>query len=266
MAGYGHTLTILRLLAVVALMLAALSGPALAQYPQGFGPGGRMLAIDLSQSTIGISSGFTGTSVTLFGVQKTAGDLAIIVRGPDRTTTLREKGAVLGFWITTESVRFRNLPGFYAVASTRDLATMASPEFLAEHQIGLDYLRLTADDKDEWTPDKVRRYEDALIQTKQMQGLFALRTKTVEYITDELFKIPLWFPSNIPVGDYRVEAYLFKNGEFVAKDSRTLSIAQVGFNADLRRFAHNDSWAYAFLTILCALSAGWLATVLLRRD
>lgn len=249
------------------LLLCALAHPAAAQqYAAGYGPGGRMLAIDLSQSTIGISSGFSGTSVTLFGVQKTAGDLAIVVRGPNRTTTLREKGEVLGFWITTESVRFRNLPGFYAIASTRDLAAMAPPDFLAEHQIGLDYLRLAADGKDEWPPDRIRRYEDALIQTKQMQGLFALRTKSVEYITDELFKIALWFPSNIPVGDYMVEAYLFKDGAFIAKDSRTLSIAQIGFNADLRRFAHNDSWAYALLTILTAVFAGWLATVLLRRD
>ncbi|GEM_PF-640205 len=223
------------------------------------------LAIDLSQHKIGISSGFSGTSVVLFGIQKQAGDLAIVVRGPARTTILREKGSVLGFWLTTESVRFPNIPGFYAVASTRDIAMLGAPDVLAAHQIGLDYLTLESDKKG-WSADETRRYEDALIQTKQMQELFILRTKNVEYITDELFKISLWFPSNIPVGDYKVDAYLFRDGALIGGDSRTLAIAQIGFNADLRRFAHNEPWFYAFLTIVTALFSGWLATVLLRRD
>lgn len=225
----------------------------------------RPLAIDLSQRDIGINSDFSGTEVTLFGMQKEKGELAIVVTGPIKNTTLRETSAVLGLWIGTKSVTFKNIPSFYAVASTTNLSSIASPEALNEYGIGLDHLTLTPDTRNE-DEAYIKRSQDALIQTKQLQGLYTLRTKNIEYITDELFKVTLWFPSNITVGDYKIGAYAFQDGALIGQDSQILNIKQVGLNADLRNFAAERSWLYSFLTIFAALLSGWLATVLLRRD
>lgn len=226
------------------------------------------LITDLSVEKIDINSGFAGKNVTLFGIQKQKGEIVIVVRGPAVNMILREKGNVAGMWLTKESVTFSDIPGYYAVASNASLPPLAPQDILKHQQIGLDYIQLKPQHGVKFVGKdaELKRLQDAFIQTQQLRGLFVLRTEPITYITDELFKFNLWFPSNIPVGTYTIDAYLFDNKGIIGHHHRDLVIARAGFNASLRNFAHNSPWRYAALTIMIAMLAGWLATVILRRE
>lgn len=228
----------------------------------------KALTVDLSVNKIDINSGFTGKDVTLFGIQKAKGKIVIVVRGPALTMVLREKSNVAGMWLTTSSVKFIEIPGYYAVASNASVPLLADQETLRDQQIGLDYLNIPPKKLSDFVtnPSELKRMQDAFIQTQQLRGLFVLRTEPITYVTDELFKLNLWFPSNIPVGTYTVDAYLFEDQKLIGKDHRELVIARAGFNASLREFSHESPWRYAALTILIAMLSGWLATVILKRD
>jgi uncharacterized protein (TIGR02186 family) len=244
------------------LWLSVFNSKAMAQ------ESGQPLTIDLSVKKIDIHSGFTGRDVTLFGIQKAKGKIVIVVRGPSLTMVLREKSNVAGMWLTTSSVKFIEIPGYYAVASNASVPLLADQETLRAQQIGLDYLNIQPKKLSDFVtnPSELKRMQDAFIQTQQLRGLFVLRTEPITYVTDELFKLDLWFPSNIPVGTYTVDAYLFENQELIGKDHKELVIARAGFNASLREFSQESPWRYAALTILIAMLSGWLATVILKRD
>lgn len=228
----------------------------------------QLITIDLSEDHIDIHSGFAGTSVTLFGVQKHAGDIVVVMSGPKMQKILREKSSVAGFWLTTSSVRFIDTPGYYAVASSRNLTQIAPRDILAKHSIGLDFLEPRALDERDYDRDPLllNRYQDSFIQTQQLNGLFVMRTEDIEYISDELFKLKLWFPSNIPVGEYKVDAFLFSDGEMIGHHHRDFLTVRAGFNASVKYFSEDRPWLYASLMIFIAVSSGWLATILLRRD
>src|SRR5271163_5213469 len=72
------------------------------------------LVADLSSHLIAITSGFTGTSVVLFGATDGPGDVIAVVRGPERGMTVWRKGKVAGIWVNAEAVTFAGVPSFYA--------------------------------------------------------------------------------------------------------------------------------------------------------
>ncbi len=78
--------------AVLALFLALLATQSRAQ---------QSLVSDISSHRIGITSSFTGTELLLFGALGEAGDVVVVVRGPDQKVTVRRKERVAGIWINT---------------------------------------------------------------------------------------------------------------------------------------------------------------------
>ena len=56
------------------------------------------LVADLSRHLVAITTGFVGTDVLLFGATDDAGDVVVIVPGPDRSVVVHRKSRVLGVW------------------------------------------------------------------------------------------------------------------------------------------------------------------------
>ncbi|MBL8643640.1 MAG: TIGR02186 family protein, partial [Rhodospirillaceae bacterium] len=107
------------------------------------------LVADVSENLVAITTGFTGKEVLLFGATDGPGDIAIVVKGPLREITLRKKDRVGPVWVNTQSVKFRDVPSFYRIASSRPLEEFAPPNLLSRFQIGTENLRLeTADGAD----------------------------------------------------------------------------------------------------------------------
>ena len=93
------------------------------------------IVADLSAHEIAITAGFSGTELLLFGATDGEGDVIVVVRGPATTMSVRRKSRVLGIWINTESLRFRDVPSFYRVASSRPIEANTTPHLVADIEI-----------------------------------------------------------------------------------------------------------------------------------
>src|SRR5690554_3991185 len=104
------------------------------------------LVTDLSEHQIAIRSNFTGTQILLFGAveARTPGtralnrDIVVVVQGPNAPAMVRRKERVAGIWINHDSVTYPDVPGYYAVASTRPLEVTTTPDILKALRIGIE--------------------------------------------------------------------------------------------------------------------------------
>lgn len=222
------------------------------------------LEADLSEPRIQITTGFTGAEVLLFGTVEEAGDLVVVVRGPEETVPVWRKDRFGGIWINDTKVVFRRVPSFYAVGSSRPLWEVAEKPVLKRHQIGVEYLRLEAVDLD---PNSAEYFlfRQALIRNKQLQGLFAIDVDKVTFRGGRLFRTRLDFPANVPTGDYQVEVILLRDGQVVSAQQRTLFVSKAGIGAAVFSFAHRQPALYGILAVAAALLAGLSAAYMFRK-
>ena len=127
-----------------ALALALLAPLAMAQAEPRLVP-------DVSQQNIEICYSFSGAELLLFGAILYPGgrapdagtEVAVVLKGPLERIVLREKQKVAGIWVNVERVRFRSVPGFYAVASSRPLSRLVDERIAAIYELGLNNLQLS---------------------------------------------------------------------------------------------------------------------------
>jgi uncharacterized protein (TIGR02186 family) len=220
------------------------------------------LVADLTSHLIAITTGFTGTDVVLFGAIESDGDVIVVVRGPETPVEVRRKERTLGIWFNRSEMTFAEVPGFYAIASTRPIEQLARPEVLERNQIGLDHLALEPVDP----IGQVDPFRKALIRNKQREGLFPVAAGTVTFVgSRRLFRTTVSFPSNVPTGSYQVSVFLMRNGQVQGAQTTPLLVSQLGLSADMVDFAYRRSLAYGIIAVVVAVMAGWLGSVAFRR-
>jgi len=240
--------------ALLAVAFLALALPARADQP---------LLADLTGHLIAITTGFTGTSVVLFGATDGPGDIVAIVRGPERDSVVWQKRHLAGLWINGHSVTFANVPSYYAVFSNRKLADIAPANAQAQSQIGIGNLRI--DPRDPQTrPDETTTFRAALIAEQKRAHLFGEYPGSVAFLGDRLFRATLNFPANVPTGNYLVEVLLIRSGKVVSGQTTPLVIAETGVGADVSEFAENNAALYGVGAVLGAALLGWLASLPFR--
>jgi uncharacterized protein (TIGR02186 family) len=239
-------------LALIAALLLALPGAARAQ----------QLVADLTSHLVAITTGFTGTSVVLFGAIEGGGDIVVVVRGPERETVVRRKSRVAGIWLNTRSVAFANVPSFYAVLANKPVDDVVPANLRQVHEIGIDNLKLNPAEKAK--PADVTEFRAALIQEQQRGGLYDKQPGAVNFLGDKLFRASLDFPATVPVGTYSIQVFLVRKGDIVAAQTTPLIISQTGLEADINDFAQNRSLLYGLVAVAMAAVAGWGATFLFR--
>lgn len=223
---------------------------------------GEPLVADLTSHLIGITGGFTGTSVVLFGATDGPGDVVVVVRGPEHDVAVRRKRRVAGVWVNAKEAVFTGVPSFYSIASSRPLDAVTTPAVLSFHQLGLDYLHLELDRgvlREEDAP-----FREALIQTQQHEKVFSDTVGRVDFLGDRLFRATLAFPSNVPTGTYLVEVFLIRNKGVVSGQTTPLVISKIGVDAEIYDFADRRAALYGLVAVATAMVAGWLASVPFR--
>ncbi|WP_194745272.1 TIGR02186 family protein [Thermaurantiacus tibetensis] len=249
--------------ALLALLLALLPALARAAEPT--------LVADLSQSRIDISYRFAGEELLVFGaIQYPGGRLpadvpgiAIVIRGPAEPLTIRRKGRVLGIWVNREAVRFESAPGFYAVATSAPVDQLLDERNAAIYEIGLSYLQLspaTAVD-----PETGRRFQDGLLALRRKAGLYVEQPYGVRITADVLYRARIPIPSAVPVGDYRAEIYLIRDGRVRARATAPIIIDKTGFERAIWLFAHRHGFAYGLTAVALALGLGLAAGLAFAR-
>lgn len=216
---------------------------------------------DLSYHMIAIDSSFKGTSLLMFGARGDAGDIVIAVRGPEAEFTVRRKERHAGIWVNSATVRFKHVPRFYTIASTRPLTELGSDELLRRLRIGTDDMKLES--------DSVRRdvdeFRTAFKDDRARQGLFTPIPKTISFMSDTLFKTFIDFPDKTPNGNYTAEVYLIHNGQLVSMQSTPIRVRREGTEAMLYNVAHNWPLTYGIIAVAMAFILGWAAAAAFRR-
>lgn len=238
--------------ALLALLFGLIAGDARAQ---------QSLVSDISSHRIGITSSFTGTELLLFGALGESGDVVVVVRGPDQLVTVRRKERVAGIWVNTRAVPFATVPGFYAVATSRPLAEIAEARVLRRHGIGVDNLRFRsgriAEDEESFV--------EAIRRQRRSNGLYADIPGGVTVISGQLFRTSIAFPANVPVGQYRADVYLFRDGQVIGAQTSPIIIDKSGLERAIFTFANDLPLLYGIAAVLIAGFAGWGAAQAFRK-
>jgi uncharacterized protein (TIGR02186 family) len=225
--------------------------------------GAQALSADLSSHVIGITTGFVGADLVLFGATDRPGDVAVIVRGPPAEITVRRKKQVLGVWVNGSSVVFHDAPGFYAAAASRPLNEIADPDLLARHGIGLNAIRLQA-----VTPmaePELAAFRAALVASQEGADLYRKDIARVTFLGERLFRADMAFPANVPTGNYSVEVDLFSGGQLVGAQTTSLIVSRIGFSNGVFTVAHRHAVWYGLGALAFAVIAGWAASAVFRR-
>jgi uncharacterized protein (TIGR02186 family) len=222
------------------------------------------LVVDLSNHLVAISTGFTGTDVLLFGAIENKGDVVITVRGPERDMIVRRKERKAGIWINTKSAYVRNVPTYYATAASRPIELIANDRLFASYHIGLQNQRFVTTMNGDDTDDSL--YRDALLRNMEYVGLFNDKPAKISFLSNQLFRTDVHFPANTPTGTYVIDVYLIRDGRIASIKSTPLVVSKTGVSADLYDFAHRYSALYGIIAVIIAGIAGWVASVLFRKN
>ncbi|WP_374762939.1 TIGR02186 family protein [Yunchengibacter salinarum] len=231
----------------------------------------RAVITDLSNDRIEIRYSFRGADLILFGAfgdtrldDPQTGDVVVVVRGPELPTTVRRKGEVGGIWINQDEIHFPAAPGYYAVASTRPLEEIAAPDVFRQAGIGFHNLRL-AIRGGPGTEAQKPAFRDALYRLGTRDGLYRQGRDRVHLLGEGLFRTSVTLPSNVPVGRFQVEAFIFEQGTMKARHGIELTVYKEGFERAVFAFAHDRPFLYGVTAVIIALFAGWLASAVRRR-
>ncbi len=232
------------------------------------------LTIAVSTPEVQISSEFTGTGVTIFGVIGTghglpapgsAYGIAALVLGPPQDAVVRRKDNVLGVWINDASETFVRAPAFYALDSSVQRDALAKPATLERLGLGFDNIAFTYANRAAVNDPAAAEFRAAYIRLKQKAGLFSQQT-AVDFIGDNIFRTTTWLPANTPVGRYTVLVYLFSNQALIAHAEDSITVSKAGVEQAIPIFAHSQALIYGLICAALAMSIGWLGGVIFRRD
>jgi uncharacterized protein (TIGR02186 family) len=260
------------------VLLAAASGAALAQTPQPLPPPAAapapapaaantpQLTADISTTQVDITTGFTGASVMVFGATErligpqTDEDVVVVAWGPPQATVVRRKVNVLGFWLNGPSATFRQTPGFYAISATRPVWQILPEDVRRSGRLGLDALPLSA------SGSQAPAFRAALLELKQQDGRWQEYASPVTVSGGRLFSTRISFPDTVQTGDYRVEVLLVREQRIIARQELFLRVDRVGSAASIASVAHTAPVIYGVVCIVLAALAGWLGSVMFRRN
>jgi uncharacterized protein (TIGR02186 family) len=230
------------------------------------------LVPDVSQREISIQSGFTGAELLLFGAiiyprgvtPEGPVDVAVVIRGPTRPITLREKRKIAGIWVNADSTDFRSAPTYYAIASSRPLDKIVDAKTAAIYELGLNRLQLSPSGEIE--NKEQRRFAAGLVDLNRRNGLYRQDTGSVEITDSVLYRARLKIPSSVPVGRYVAETLLIRNGRVIVADDKVeITISKSGFEQFITLMAQKHELIYGTIAVLISLMLGWFAGYVFRR-
>jgi uncharacterized protein (TIGR02186 family) len=230
------------------------------------------LVSGLSTDIVQITSSFAGTELTIFGAVDLpralanggGADLVVVVRGPPLDMTVRRKERILGIWVNREQVAFSGLPGYYFLASTRPLETIATPATLQRFRLGAANINAIA--KTPIPAIEAAELRAAIVRDRTRAYLYSEAPSGIEFLSPTLFRARVPLPASVPPGEYRAEVYLFQGGIAAGAQSTPLSIDKSGFERTVYNLAYRDSLLYGLATVLMSFVLGWAGYFLFRQN
>ena len=230
------------------------------------------LVPDVSQRDIEIAYSFTGAELLLFGAilypdgRVPADDLAeivVVVKGPVQSVLIREKQKVAGMWVNAERLRYRSVPSFYAIASSRPIGELVDARTRAIYELGLDSLQLSPISTASSTVQQ--RFQRGLVDLRRRSGLYVEAPRAVEITDGVLYRARVTIPARVPVGRFTAETFLIRDGRVLAAAVRPIEIRKAGFERFVARSAERRPVAYGLVAVVLSVGIGWGAGAVARR-
>lgn len=232
------------------------------------------LLLTLSTSVVGITSSFTGQNITIIGAlpyvdprtlaEGEAYQVVVTVRGPPASPKVRKKKQLAGLWLTYDEEQLVDVPTFAAVLSTDPLQSITDAASLKENRIGLDHILLSDAENSGAKPVPSAPFQQAYLRLNGKKGLYLQNEKGVRQIGPTVFRADIRLPANVPVGSFSASMHVFLNGELVDQKRSFFSVIKTGFERDVTSLASEDPLLYGILAVLCAILAGWMASLIVR--
>lgn len=229
---------------------------------------------DVSTRNVPVTSNFSGTEIVVFGAvdhsrQESAEaglyDIVIVVVGTPTRLTVRKKGKAAGIWLNMDSLTFDSVPSYYAIASTRPLDEIASPEVLKSTGIGFDYVPMElAKSAEGRTAQDIKEFRQAIVGLKNKDRLYTTNEYGVAFIGRSLFRASIDVPANVVVGPFETRVFLFRNGELLSQYKASLELQRQGFEEAMYGLAFRRPLIYGLIMITIAMGSGLLVATLFR--
>jgi uncharacterized protein (TIGR02186 family) len=224
-----------------------------------------ILVPEVSQHEVQVRQGFTGTELLLFGaILDPAGtragqnyDIVVVLKGPTRSITLREKQKHAGIWLNAASAQFRSAPTFYAVASSRPIDRIVDTRTAAIYELGLPFLQLSPIGS--INPDEQVRFSAGLVSLMAGETLYQEDPAAVKVSEQVLYQARIKLPSNVQTGTYTAETFAITHGRVVASAISRVDVSKRGFEKGIADFAEQKGLVYGLLVVAVSVAMGWLA-------
>lgn len=228
--------------------------------------------IIVTTDTITIGTNFTGTDLYIAGVVEHADpmiyrqngyNVVVTLEGPKREIIMREKKRHLGVWVNADALSFVDVPAFYSLAATRELRDITSIQTYRELGLGVDYLPLRTKGSD---TEKADTFRKELVRLRRADHLYSEHVGTVSFGGTSLFRARFQLPANLPVGNYHIDAYLFREGAYISHASTRIDIMKAHLAYSIFRAAHRHSFWYGIAAVIIAVLTGFAGRLIFCRD
>ncbi|WP_109798421.1 MULTISPECIES: TIGR02186 family protein [Novosphingobium] len=224
-----------------------------------------ILVPEISQHEVQVRQGFTGADLLLFGAILTPEgnraaqdyDIVVVLEGPVQSIVLREKQKIAGMWINADSLEFRSVPSYFAVASSRPIAEIVDDKTAAIYELGLKWLQLSPIGVIE--PKEQARFSAGLVDLMRRQGLYREEEGGVKMSGQVLYQARISLPSSVQTGTYTAETFAISKGKVVASEITRVEVRKVGFERFVAVQADQNGWFYGLFAVLVSVAMGWLA-------
>jgi uncharacterized protein (TIGR02186 family) len=213
---------------------------------------------DVTNPLVAITTGFSGTDVTVFGTLEEAGaDVIVVLRGPGQTLRLRHKQRMFGLWLNGPAQLFAQVPGFYGLAATKPVSSLLSLEDLNQNRLGLSALHASLEPMTAISGSEVLDADRAAVVSElAKRGLIVQKSEPIRLLAGRLFKVNFALPSNVPVGPFQVSVYAVKDRQIIGAITTPLITSQVGIAADVHDWAYIHPLIYALVSLSLAVLMG----------
>ncbi len=224
----------------------------------------------LSQNSVSLTVNFEGSEILIFGaVRREVAlpadsdlDVVIAIEGPLQPVVVWRKERRAGIWVNTQSQDIRAAPSFYAVATTRPLAEILSPNADLTHRISTRLAIFEA----RGGGDAMTRatFTEALIRLREADGLYQQHDGRVDLQRDTLFSTRLTLPKTIVEGRYTARVFLLRDGDVIDEFETFIDVQKAVLERWLTNLAFEQPFLYGLLALGLALFFGWGASALFR--
>jgi uncharacterized protein (TIGR02186 family) len=157
---------------------------------------------------------------------------------------------------------FDRAPTYLAVLTNRPLDAIVSPDMQRRLELGLQNFPLT----EAGGKQPPQEFKEALIRLRKERGFYREENAALTFLTPNLFRTSITLPAESDIGNYEVDVRLFADGTPIARTASALEIVKVGLEQFVASAARDHALLYGLAVVLMAMTTGWFASIVFRRD